>query len=224
VDRNGHLDCRVDTVPDEIIADFRKLYNTKFCEKTFKSTQANVIFNPDFSYQLSIQHSKPTGIVNIKNIQTEDGLVIGMLLENYTGEIYHLMHIAIKDINKNKSSYEIQLNLLPQGNINKRIQLIRIDNYETKQAHKNLGGKRLDTTTHVHLYNHFDLLRGKVNGNYDISHNLENNSTDFISALHGFLSVLDLDVELHNEIVKKIKEIKNRRIKQFNETSTELGL
>jgi hypothetical protein len=102
--------------------------------------------------------------------------------------------------------------------------LIRIDNYETKQAHKNLGGKRLDTTTHVHLYNHFDLLRGKVNGNYDISHNLENNSTDFISALHGFLSVLNLDVELHNEIVKKIKEIKSRRIRKNNDKKTGAGV
>ena len=222
VDRNGYLDCRVDFLPDELISDFRKLYNTKFDEHQFKTTQANVIFNPDFNYKNSIQYLKPTSILGVKNIQTDDNLVIGMILENHTGEIYHLMHIAIKDINKEKSTYEIQLNLLPQGDINKRVQLIRIDNYETMQAHKNLGGKRLDTTTHVHLYNHFDILRGKVNGNYDISHNLENQSTDFDTALNSFLSTMDLDTELHNEIVKKIKEIKKRRVR--NELKEEKGI
>ena len=215
VDRNGYLDCKVGyDMPEYLIAKFRKVYNSKFNEKTFRENQANVIFNPDFNYTHSIEYIKPNAIVGVKNIQTDEKLVIGLILENYTGEIYHLMHIAINDISKEKSSYEIQLNLLPQGHIDKRIQLLRVDNYETQQAHKNLGGKKLPTSTHVHLYNHFDLLRGKVNGNYDISHNLENDSTDFISALHGFLSVMDLDVELHNEIVKKIKEIKRRRVRK----------
>lgn len=214
VDRNGYLDCCVDCIPDYLVSKFRKLYNTKFDEKEFKSKQANIIFNPDFNYNYSKDFNKPHAILSMKNIQTDNGLVIGIILENYTGEIYYLLHIAIDDIHKNESSYEIQLNLLPQGDIDKRIQLIRMDNYETQQAHKNLGGKRLDTTTHVHLYNHFDLLRGKQNGNYDISHNREGESTDFYSALNDFLGVMEIDVELHNEILKKIKEIKKRREKQ----------
>jgi len=214
VDRNGSLDCRVDNLPNYLINEFRRIYNTKFDEKSFKDKQSNVIFNPDVNYTLTRNYFKPQKVLSMKSIETEDGVVIGSLLENQTGEVYYLVHIAIKDICKDKSTYEIQLNLLPQGYIDKRIQLIRVDNYETQQAHKNLGGKRLPTSTHVHLYNHFDLLRGKVNGNYDISHNLENDSTDFYSALNSFLYVMDLDVELHKDIVKKIKEIKRRRVKK----------
>jgi len=222
VDRNGYLDCRLDVIPDMLVSDFRQLYNTKFDEKVFKEKQANVIFNPDVNFTFARNYFKPENILSLKSIETDDGVVIGLLLENQTGEVYYLVHIAIKDICKDKSSYEIQLNLLPQGKIDKRIQLLRVDNYETQQAHKNLGGKRLATSTHVHLYNHFDLLRGKVNGNYDISHNLENSSTDFISALNSFLSVMDLDVELHKEIIKKIKEIKKRRVRKEIKTNTEI--
>ena len=215
VDRNSYLDCRVNyDTPEYLISEFRKVYNKNFDEISFRVNQVNLIFNPDFNYDLAINYYKPENVLSMKSIEIEDGVIIGSLLENETKEIYYLVHIAIKDINKSNSSYEIQLNLLPQGKIDKRIQLMRVDNYETQQAHKNLGGKRLPTSTHVHLYNHFDLLRGKVNGNYDISHNLENGSTDFDTALNLFLSTMDLDIELYKEIVKKIKEIKTRRIRK----------
>ena len=214
VDRNGALDCRTYFLPNKIIEDFRKKYNTKFDEKAFKTTQANVIFNPDINFGDSRNYMQPTQLVNMKNIQTQKGLIIGALLSNNTEEIYYLVHIKINDLHSDKCSYEIQLNLLPDGNIDNRIQLMRIDNYATKQAHNNIGGKRLETTTHVHLYNQFDLMRGKKNGNYDISHNLENVGTDFNTALHSFFAVMDLDVSLYNEIKKKIDFIKKRRLKQ----------
>ena len=73
---------------------------------------------------------------------------------------------------------------------------------------KNIGNK-LKTTTHIHLYNHFDLLRGKKNGGYDIAFNLEEDSTDFDVALKVFLKFVSSDEELYKELLKRISRVKS---------------
>ena len=114
---------------------------------------------------------------------------------------------------------EIQLNALPEGDIEKRIQLIRLDNWKDKQTHKNLGHK-LNTKSHIHLYNHFDIIRGKVNGGYDIAYNIEESGVDFNKGLEEFLKIVcdDKDFAI-NELYNKIMTIKNQAIKKVSETS-----
>jgi hypothetical protein len=96
---------------------------------------------------------------------------------------------------------------LPHGSFENRVQLVRFDNWAEEQSHKNIGNK-LKTTTHIHLYNHFDLLRGKKNGGYDIAFNLEEDSTDFDVALKVFLKFISSSDELYKELFKRISRSK----------------
>ena len=83
--------------------------------------------------------------------------------------------------------------------------MLRLDNWDSEQPHKNVGNK-LKTRTHIHIYNEFDLLRGKVNGNFDIAYNLNSKSTEFNTALETFLDILELDNDSRAEIYNSTME------------------
>ena len=120
----------------------------------------------------------------------------------------------IADVTNSKSTYELQLNILPQGSIENRVQLVRFDNWAEEQTHKNLGNK-LNTTTHIHLYNHLDLLRGKKNGAFDIVFNLTEDSTDFETALNVFVKFILQDEELQKKLIKKVLKEKETASSEF---------
>ena len=91
------------------------------------------------------------------------------------------------------------------GNIENRVQLIRLDNWQTQQYHKNIANK-LQTKTHTHFYNQFDLIRGKENGGFDISHNLENGAVTFDKAFVTFVKSLGLKLALQKDILKQFSK------------------
>jgi len=126
-----------------------------------------------------------------------------------------LIHVNISDVTNDKSTYEIQLNILPEGELQHRIQLVRFDNWKDPQYHKNLGNK-LQTTTHIHLYNPLDLLRGKKNGAFDIAFNISDKSTDFESALDTFVAMISNDEKLQSTI-------NSIMMKSFNEAKRRVG-
>ncbi|MBR4998996.1 MAG: hypothetical protein IKY10_03865, partial [Clostridia bacterium] len=147
-----------------------------------------IICNPFlFGEKYKVQIAKKASIGN--------RMIMGYIIEandSYGTAFKYLIHINIADVNNPCSNYEIQLNVLPHGRISNRLQLMRLDNWESEQPHKNIA-KKIATTTHIHLYNEFDLLRGKINGNYDIAYNLEGKSTNFETSLKTFLEILDFD-------------------------------
>ena len=122
-----------------------------------------------------------------------------------------------------KSTYEIQLNALPNGSIENRLQLMRLDNWKDVQSHKNLGNK-LQTATHVHLYNPLDLLRGKKNGAYDIAFNIEDKSTEFNTALESFLIMISNDEKLTNKIYSTVLKTINEAKRRVSESEGESGI
>ena len=69
------------------------------------------------------------------------------------------------------------------------------------QSNKNIA-KKLATTTHIHLYNEFDLLRGKTNGAFDIAYNVGGDSTEFKESLKRFLQIMDLGEDISQKIYK----------------------
>jgi len=213
-DSNGFVDFSVDEIQHlELIEDFKKLYSKKFNEESFRSNQSNIICIPEvFSFNYTL--------VAEKKVKQGDKMIFGYLIAcdddlKYTRNDY-LVHIEINDVNNPLSSYEMQLNLIPRGNINQRLQLIRLDNWQSEQTHRNIA-KKLSTTTHVHLYNEFDLLRGKINGAFDIAYNVDGVGTAFDKSLNMFLDILDLGGDIS-------KNIYNSTIKNINaakRTSTE---
>lgn len=182
----------------KMIDEFKNLYSKNFDENSFRSGQINTICKPEIlTTDYKIEVAKKSNLGN--------RMVIGYIVDatypfstNNTSFKY-LLHINIEDINNPCSNYEIQLNLLPQGKISNRLQLMRLDNWKSEQPHKNIA-KKLTTRTHIHLYNEFDLLRGKVNGNYDIAYNLDDKSTDFDKALKTFLNILGFEDEIQRKI------------------------
>lgn len=190
----------------EVVQDFINLYGEDFNLEDFKNKQGNFICDFD-----NMPVSNPDRIVATKQIVQGDSLICGMLLSQDNmfepESAYYLLHINIRDFNKSTCTYEIQLSILPEGQIEHRIQLIRLDNWESVQPHKNVS-KKLQTTTHIHLYNIFDLLRGKINGNYDITFNIEDKTTDFEASLQVFLQVVGVDAGLKKEIVEKISRVR----------------
>lgn len=211
---DGMIDCSVDFYDSlNLIKDFKKIYSKKYNDEEFRKSQSNFICKPEIiTTDYELKCSRETGFDN--------EIIIGHLLtgncssvssDNY--EIPYLIHINIKDVNNPCSCYEIQLNLIPQADISNRLQLLRIDNFSKKGVHKNLKNK-LDTTTHIHLYNQFDLIRGKQNGKFEIAYNLEDRSTEFITALTTFLDILDLEPDLKEELF-------NRTIEAINKLKTE---
>jgi len=175
----------------EMIDEFKELYSKRFDEASFRARQSNIICKPEIlTTDYDIQVAKK---VNIGN-----RMVMGYIIDaTYpfapnNDSIKYLIHINIEDVYNPCSNYEMQLNILPKGKISNRLQLMRLDNWDSEQPHKNIA-KKLTTTTHIHLYNEFDLIRGRVNGNYDIAYNLDAKSTDFETSLKTFLKILEFD-------------------------------
>ena len=202
---------------DTIKDDLKKVYNKKFSLDKFKKLQANYIFRLE-------NIKKPTILEGAKSTLIDNMFAMGVLLsaenKDNSNKVFYLIHVFMKDIHNDTGVYEIQLNILPQGDIKNRIQLMRMDNWETPQPHKNLGNK-LTTSTHIHLYNEFDILRGKENGGFDIAFNIENSNTNFFQSLDNFLSMLDLDYDLQDLIYTKIQFDKNKRLEKLQSEKTD---
>jgi len=214
---DGYIDFLKDQYNEhEVIAEFKKIYRNSFDNKKFVDMQGNFIFNLD-QYILD-----PERIEKVKGVIQGKSLSIGCLLSTTYmhdtveyGKQYMLIHVNISDVTNDKSTYEIQLNILPEGELQHRIQLVRFDNWKDPQYHKNLGNK-LQTTTHIHLYNPLDLLRGKKNGAFDIAFNISDKSTDFESALDTFVAMISNDEKLQSTI-------NSIMMKSFNEAKRRVG-
>lgn len=203
-----------------LIDDFNRLYRNGFDNKEFAEHQANFIFDIDNSVL------RPDRCEKYKSVKNDKSLAIGLLLSSRIDEssedavAHYLVHINIDDVTNSKSNYELQLNILPQESIENRVQLVRFDNWSEEQTHRNIGNK-LNTTTHIHLYNHFDLLRGKKNGAFDIAFNLAEKSTDFETALKVFLEFVVSDEKLRRELFKKVLKTKDLAVASFEGSGME---
>ncbi|MBO5955078.1 MAG: hypothetical protein J6Q13_03860, partial [Clostridia bacterium] len=197
---DGFIDCTADFSEMLKMKDkFKKLYSSRFDEMKFRKEQTNLICNPEII-------TDTTEIVEKKSVCFDNRMIMGFIVSANTSKlvscnykIQYLIHINIEDVNNLCSNYEVQLNILPHGDISKRLQLVRLDNWDRELPHRNIGNK-LKTRTHIHLYNEFDKIRGKGNGEYDIAYNFNSKSTDFVTALNTFLDILDLEVEVRKEI------------------------
>lgn len=205
-DRQGfmydYMDLYVAT--NTISKDLSRVYSSKFDLNSFKEKQSNFICNPDC-------FKRPEKIVARKKVSKGKSFAAGYLLAPEDMQVMYLLHIYIEDVNVSDCNYEIQLNVLPDAKIEHRLQLLRVDNWKNQQTHKNIA-KKLDTTTHIHLYNWFDLLRGKTNGSFDIAYNIEHKSTEFNMALSTFLQIINLrenlERNIHSKILQSIEESK----------------
>ena len=192
--------------------EFAELYRTGFDNREFVNHQANYIFD------INGAMLSPGKLQKFKSVKNDKSLSVGCLLSSNSlfcdtvhDDVYFLVHINIDDVTNNKSNYELQLNILPQAVIENRVQIVRFDNWKEEQTHRNLGNK-LNTVTHIHLYNHLDLLRGKKNGAYDIAFNLTEDSTDFETALKVFMEFIVRDEELQNKLIKKVLKAKESAV------------
>ena len=210
-DKSGLLYSEVEmSQKEEIIEDFKALYRQDLDSDAFKTRQANIIFQPEY---YTTEYELWSSAKHVKDKQ----LTYGILFSSFHLEAEfcncYLIHININDATNNQSTYEIQLNLIPDGNFDSRIQLVRLDNWEKDGAHKNVA-RKLKTRTHIHLYNELDILRGKTNGAYDIAFNLEDKSADFETSLKTFLNLLKFDnkdiLKITNLIKTSISKIKNK--------------
>lgn len=208
--KDGFIDFFVDEEEAEDLSDKVSLiFNRRFDNVEFRKNQSS----PIFSIEKSIR--RPENFEEIKAARIGKGLAIGMLISSDSSAIceymrqFYLLHVIIDDVSDEKCKYEIALSAIPDAKMDARIQLMRLDNYIEKGTHKNVAQK-LDTTTHVHLYNHFDLLRGKTNGEYDIAHNLEEGSTAFSDSLQTFLTMMGANEALAKKVyTKTMKAIKS---------------
>lgn len=212
----GYIDCTLYSDEEEkAIDDLSKVYCSKFTEKKFQQIQSNFIFTP-----INMHYKGLDKVEKVKHCNVADGTAIGVLISGrdniYESDVktYYLIHMFLKDIGNDKCTYELQFNVIPNGNIKSRIQLLRLDNWSKQGAHKNLG-EVLSTTTHIHVYNHFDLLRGKENGAFEIAYNIENQSTDFLTSLDNFLNILEVTPTAKKEIISSFKKIKAYELKKI---------
>lgn len=209
-DVDGYLDPAVDSYEEDTPAnDLTKIYNSRFDEGKFMELQADYIFDPN-----AFLFHEPQKVEKVKGALIGESMALGILLSSEdkiygSHKTHFLIHIFLKDVKNDKGTYEIQFNLIPQGKIKNRIQLVRLDNWETKQVHKNIGEK-LQTTAHIHLYNHFDLLRGKEKGAFDIAYNVTDKNIEFNKALEILLSVIDLDADVFKTVCDKVLEIRQK--------------
>lgn len=200
------IDFQLDAFEEsELKTALKKCYSKSFDVKNFKSQQCNTIFNIDQPIKC------PEKLVTHQSIYNNNSLAVGFLLStqnnDYTfeNETYYLLHVYIEDITNPTCNYELQLNLLPDSKIENRIQIIRLDNWNKLQTHKNLS-KKLTTTTHIHLYNALDLIRGKKDGGFDIGFNTNSSVTDLVTSLKTFMDILDLDYSMCDTIINKINK------------------
>lgn len=193
----GHADQYQDV--ENLKTQLRKIYSLGFDFEKFKTMQSNIIFNPE---DLNLV---PQKIIAHRTCRKNNSKAMGIVLADKDENVFYLIHAYIEDELNPASTYEIQLNVLFDGNIENRVQLIRLDNWETQQSHKNIANK-LQTKTHTHFYNQFDLIRGKENGGFDISHNLENGAVTFDKAFVTFVKSLGLKLALQKDILKQISK------------------
>lgn len=220
-DEEGRIDLRInESETRDLLDDFKSLYSKNFDEEQFRTMQSNYILDPEvLATDFSIEAAR--------KVFKGDKMVVGFLISSgdYTelDKKMYLLHMEVADVMNDKSNYEIQFNIVPNGDLTKRIQLIRLDNWQTEQPHKNVANK-LSTRTHIHLYNEFDLLRGKTNGNYDIAYNFSGSSTTFNTSLKTFLEILELNPAVQKKIyditIKSIEQRQNRLKIVENEANT----
>ena len=190
---DGFIDFSVDSYEHiEMMDNFNKLYSKRFDEISFRENQGNFICNPEV-------YSQNYALEGKKRVRIGNKLLCGFIVScsddlGYTKNDY-LIHIQINDVANSCSTYEMQISIVPHGDFEHRLQLMRLDNWESEQSHRNIA-KKLATRTHIHLYNEFDLLRGKTNGAFDIAYNVEGRHTTFEDSLKTFLRILDLDQDI----------------------------
>lgn len=209
-DNEGFVDFTVNDIEHmHLLDNFKKLYSKKHNETKFRNKQGNFICCPEvFSDNYKLEGKKC--------IKLDDKFLAGFIVscsDKYnTTKTDYLIHIQLNDFTNSYSDYEMHISIIPHGNLNNRLQLMRLDNWASEQVHRNIA-KKLSTVTHVHLYNEFDLLRGKTNGAYDIAYNLDKGSTAFESSLKTFLAILELDSDI-------TKDIYNSTLNALNECRT----
>lgn len=181
------------------------VYNN-FNEKDFVEMQANYIFNPKL-YDISFYQCQIDDYASV----IKEGILYFGCIVSINSHKAQFIHVC-KDLNVNDGNFEIQLNMLCENKLENRIQLLRIDNYATDGVHKNWGGQKIKTKTHVHIYNQFDLIRGRVNGNFDIAYNLENKHQSFDEALNTLFKIINFESK---ECEEKIKNLINQEIDCF---------
>lgn len=196
-DFNGFIDFSINDLEKiDMLENFQRLYSRNFDEISFREHQLNYICTPDiYGDEYKIEAGR--------KVRQGNKLILGYIVSCNNDMCYnqhcYLIHIEIDDVNNQYSNYEMQVSLLPQGEFDNRLQLMRLDNWESRQSHRNIA-KKLSTTTHIHIYNEFDLLRGKTNGAFDIAYNIEGDSTAFETSLRTFLKILDLNDEITQTI------------------------
>lgn len=181
-----------------------------FDNKAFVKKQGNFICEPKMIYPFSRISEKLISKFSINgNI-----LNIGFVIEDFFGQLYFI-HIS-KDVTDKNNNFEIQFNYLPNNSIDNRIQILRMDSYNNQGAHKNVGGSKILTQLHLHVYNKLDLIRGKDNGSYDIEYNLAKNIYDFSQCLNMFCKIINLPESIQKTIKNKIKIIENNMVLNNN--------
>ena len=188
---------------------------------SFSMMQSDFVITDESMLRFPRMYSIEDTLINKK----DNTLRIGVLLKNQTNTMtrsnkenanYYLLHIDINDITKDKSKFEIQLNLLVGSEISNRIQILRMDNYVNKGIHKNTGALKIDTTTHLHKYNALNKVRKNKNGEMDIYKNWENGVENFTEGLELFLKETGMNVELQKtlrkQILNNINSHKNNRV------------
>lgn len=195
----------------DLLKSFRRTYSSRYNDEEFKENQSNFVLDAD-----RLEVPLLVDIEACKSVLKDNNLIIGMLLKggltpfNNDDEFLYLLHINIDDVSKEGSKYEIQYNAIPCSKLDSRIQLYRLDAFTKEAVHKNKSLK-LKTTTHLHKYNHFDILRGKTSGKYDIADNIEEDVSTFEDSLDYFLSLLSLESDtLKSKIINKITAIINK--------------
>ena len=211
---NGFIDMSVDEFEhDDLIEDFKKLYSKNFDETEFKNNQSNFICNPEvYNYEFSFEAGKKV----IQGKKFISACIVSCVDQFKSVRNDYLIHIKIDDVNDEYSNYEMQISIIPRGDLSLRLQLMRLDNWHKEMSHKNVA-KKLATTTHIHLYNEFDLLRGKENGSFDIAYNLEGESTSFETSLKRFLQILDLGDDVTKIIYNNTMKVVNSHKKVATE-------
>lgn len=200
-----------DDYAEALEKDFIKTYK-HFNSDEFRARQSNLIVCDPRIW------TDTNKINKIKGKIEGDKLILGLLC-SADNEVFYLIHIEINNIMANNSAYEIQYNIIPADDtLKNRIQLLRLDNWEVEGKHKNISNT-LSTSTHIHLYNMFDLIRGKRNGSFDIAYNITEEGTTFNLALETFLSVLCVTEDFKKEVKTKVnaalKKAKEKRLTQL---------
>ena len=167
---------------------------------------------------LQDQNGDPVLDENGKQVMTDkkiDGLIVhkgenvpcvvmGILIENkylnLPGDNDVFIHIS-KEIGNDTGLYNIEFSLVPQGDIEQRIQIARLENtngvvpHGNREDGDNVGQKiTIPSTTHWHWYNKQDrVFDGSEKGHYIISENYVGSHFPFEEALDVFFEKTKID-------------------------------